>query len=139
MTRGTQGQTGALDADDAPVALVEGGLLREERSAVGVRAEAEQQEVEYGLRVTELVPQLRLVGVGAPVRPELAGDRAYLGHRRQPIEERVARHREVRAVVVRRHAALVTPNQSMQRDQSSSIAARRSYATRGVEPPVSTI
>src|SRR5919197_3055768 len=98
-----EGLEARVGGDDAPLALLESRSSGEERRDVSVRAEAEQDEVEPGLA------ELALVLAGRLGRVELAADPVHARRPREPVEERLAGQPVVRALVVRRHAALVAP------------------------------
>ena len=61
------------------------------------------------------------------------------GCRLEPVEQRLLREPVVRALVVRRHAALVAPPEARPCSSRARSSAARSYAAPGAEPPVSTI
>ena len=86
----------------SPAELVQRRIVREERRRVPVRADPEQREVE------DDASQLLVVRVRASLRGELA-EHAVLDRRLalEAVEEALADEPVVRALVVRRHAALV--------------------------------
>ena len=111
-------------AHGQPLALAERVVVREQRRGVRVGPEPEQDEVEPRHPVAERRPQLRLVGVGAGLRAELALASASRPARRPASRSSSASldHAVVRVLVVRRHAALVA---EPQRGRATSRVHRR--------------
>ena len=121
--------------DRAALALLERGRAREERRRVPVRAESLEREPERARRRARR--SYSAAAASPPSSPRMRCTSA--GSALEPVEKRLAGEQVVRALVVRRHAALVAPPEP--RPAPVRLERRGVLVTRGrgVPPPESAM